>query len=91
MPISQPDEWLFSVAAPLLHLRGRVLGIVGLGRIGTVVSLRGDALGMNVVYYDPYKSDGYDKTLGVRRAETLEDLLRQSQVVSLHHPLTDVN
>jgi C-terminal binding protein len=83
------DEWSYGAAAPLLRLRGRVLGIVGLGRIGTAVAMRGKSLGMDVAFYDPYKPDGYDKALGIRRAETLEELLRQSQVVSLHCPLTD--
>jgi D-3-phosphoglycerate dehydrogenase/C-terminal binding protein len=84
-----PEEWTYAVAAPLVRLRGRVLGIVGLGRIGTAAALRGKALGMDVVFYDPYKPDGYDKALGIRRAETLEELLRQSLAVSLHCPLTD--
>ena len=83
------DDWSYAVAAPLLRLRGRVLGIVGLGRIGTAVAMRGKSLGMDVAFYDPYKPDGYDKALGIRRVETLEELLRQSQVVSLHCPLTE--
>jgi D-3-phosphoglycerate dehydrogenase/C-terminal binding protein len=41
------------------------------------------------VFYDPYKDDGYDKALGIRRVETLDQLLGQSLVVSLHCPLTD--
>jgi len=44
---------------------------------------------MKVVYHDPYKPLGYDKSLGVTRAENLEDLLRQSHAVSLHCPLTE--
>ena len=43
---------------------------------------------MDVVFYDPLKPDGYDKALGVRRADTLDDLLRQAFVVSVHTPLT---
>jgi C-terminal binding protein len=80
--------WSYAQAAPLVRLRGQVLGIVGLGRIGTAVALRGKALGMDVVFYDPYKPDGYDKALGVRRVETLDELLGQSFVLSLHCPLT---
>ena len=49
------------------RLRGRVFGIVGLGRIGTAAALRAKALGMDVVFYDPYKPDGFDKALGIRR------------------------
>jgi C-terminal binding protein len=82
-------RWSYTQAAPLARLRGRVLGIVGLGRIGTATALRAKALGMAVVFYDPYKPDGYDKALGIRRVETLGELLRQSLVVSLHCPLTE--
>jgi D-3-phosphoglycerate dehydrogenase/C-terminal binding protein len=81
-------EWTHTHAGPLYRLRGRTLGIVGLGRIGTATALRAKALGMNVLFYDPYLPDGYDKALGVRRAETLDELLRQSHAVSLHCPLT---
>ena len=81
--------WSYEQVVPLARLRGSVFGVVGLGRIGTAVALRVKALGMGVVFYDPYKPDGYDRALGVRRAETLEELLSQSLVVSLHCPLTD--
>ncbi len=82
-------EWDHRPAAPLMRLRGQVLGIVGLGRIGTAMALRGKALGMDVVFYDPYVSDGCDKSLGIRRAECLDDVLKQAFVLSLHCPLTD--
>ena len=81
-------SWSFAVAAPLRRLRGRVLGIVGLGRIGTATALRAKALGMEVAYYDPYKPLGFDKALGLRRAATLEELARESWALSLHCPLT---
>ncbi|MCU0875805.1 MAG: C-terminal binding protein [Pirellulaceae bacterium] len=80
--------WAYATVAPLVRLRGRVLGIVGLGRIGTAMAMRGKALGMDVAFYDPYKPDGYDKALGVRRVETLPELLAQSLVTSLHCPLS---
>jgi len=82
------DEWTYLAGAPLHRLRGRVFGVVGLGRIGSATALRAKALGMDVVFFDPYKPDGYDKALGVRRADTLDELLKQSFVVSLHTPLT---
>jgi C-terminal binding protein len=82
-------EWAYTEGAPLLRLRGRVLGIVGLGRIGSAMALRGKAMGMDVAFYDPYKQDGYDKGLGIRRVESLEELLAQAFAVSLHTPLTE--
>jgi D-3-phosphoglycerate dehydrogenase/C-terminal binding protein len=83
------QPWTHELAAPLPRLRGRVFGIVGLGRIGTAAALRAKALGMDVRYYDPYAPDGRDKSLGVRREETLDDLLACVYVLSLHCPLTD--
>ncbi len=82
-------EWTHCPAAPLHRLRGRVFGVVGLGRIGTAAALRARSLGMEVVFYDPYKPDGYDKALGLRRAATLPELLDECFVLSLHCPLTE--
>lgn len=81
--------WSYLQVAPLQRLRGTVFGIIGLGRIGTAAALRAKALGMEVVFYDPYKPDGYDKAVGVRRVETLEELLAESMVVSVHCPLSE--
>ena len=44
---------------------------------------------MDVAFYDPYKPDGYEKSLGIRRVETLPELLSQSLAVTLHCPLGD--
>ncbi len=81
--------WIYTQAQPLHRLRGRVFGIVGIGRIGTATALRAKALGMEVIYYDPFVPQGRDKSLGVRAVETLDELLAQSHVVSLHCPLTE--
>jgi D-3-phosphoglycerate dehydrogenase/C-terminal binding protein len=80
--------WTWTQARPLHRLRGRGFGVVGLGRIGTAAALRARALGMDVLFHDPYVPDGRDRALGVRRVETLAELLAQSYVVSLHCPLT---
>ena len=86
---SQPDPWMYHVASPLHRQRGRVFGIVGLGRIGTATARRALAMGMDVRFYDPFKPDGYDKAVGVTRVESLEDLMRESFVLSLHCPLNE--
>ncbi len=80
--------WSYAQGRPLHRLRGRGFGVVGLGRIGTAAALRARALGMDVLFHDPYVPDGRDRALGVRRVETLAELLGQSYVVSLHCPLT---
>lgn len=84
----RPDPWSYTVAAPIHRLRGRTLGVVGLGRIGTATALRAKALGMQVAFYDPYKPDGYDKALGVQRCESPRELFEKAHVLSLHCPLT---
>ena len=81
-------DWSYTQAAPLLRLRGRTFGIIGIGRIGTAAALRAKALGMDVAYHDPYAPQGRDKSLGIRCVESLEELLAQSHVVSAHCPLT---
>ena|SRR5436190_5069976 len=80
--------WIYTQAQPLYRLRGRVFGIIGIGRIGTATALRAKALGMEVLFYDPFVPQGRDKSLGIRAAETLDELLAQSDVVSVHTPLT---
>lgn len=85
---SLKGPWSYHPVVPLHRLRGRVFGIVGLGRIGTAVALRVKAMGMRILFYDPYKPRGIDKALGIERAETLDQLLEQSHIVSLHCPLT---
>ncbi|MDZ4821473.1 MAG: C-terminal binding protein [Planctomycetota bacterium] len=84
-----PQElWSYQQSVPLRRLRGRTFGILGLGRIGSATALRAKALGMDVLFYDPYVADGVDKSLGIRRAESLGQLLTQSFVLSVHVPLT---
>ncbi|HEY1187355.1 MAG TPA: C-terminal binding protein [Gemmata sp.] len=82
-------DWSYMQGAPLVRLRGRVFGVIGLGCIGTAAALRAKALGMDVAFFDPYKSDGYDKANGLRRVEKVDDLFRQAFVVSVHCPLTE--
>ncbi|MCZ7574934.1 MAG: hypothetical protein M5U01_40805 [Ardenticatenaceae bacterium] len=65
-------------------LRGKRLGIVGLGRIGEKVACYGLAFGMIVAAYDPYRSDW---PTGVKQCLTLPELLERSDVLSLHVPL----
>ena len=81
--------WSYTQALSLQRLRGRTFAIVGLGRIGTAAALRAKALGMDVAFTDPYRQDGYEKSLGIRRVEALEDLLEEAFALSVHCPLTE--
>lgn len=66
----------------------QTFGVVGLGRIGTAAALRAKAMGYRVVFFDPHLPNGYDRAVGIARAKTLDDLLKQSDVLSIHCPLT---
>ena len=68
-------------------LRGKTLGLVGLGRIGRAVATRALAFGMRVVAFDPLADADFDARHGIRRLG-LDELLAASDVVSLHLPLT---
>ena len=73
------------------EIRGKVLGVVGLGAIGVMVANDAVALGMDVIGYDPYISVDADSNISrmVKRADTLESLLARSDYVTLHIPLGD--
>lgn len=71
-----------------VELMGKTLGVVGLGRIGTMVATRMQSFGMTVVAYDPYiLNDKFDR-LGIQKMEQLDDLLRVSDFITVHTPKT---
>lgn len=68
------------------ELDGKVVGIIGLGRIGSIVARKLIGANMKAVAYDPYITDEKFKRNGVEKCEKLEDLLRQSDLISIHTP-----
>jgi len=84
-------EQVREAAQGCARIRDDTLGIVGLGRIGSAVALRAKAFGFNVTFYDPYLSDGIEKSLGITRVYTLQDLLYRSDCVTLHCSLNEHN
>ncbi len=82
-------KWDYLAGRDTPRLRGKTLGIIGCGRIGSAMALRAKAFGLDVVFYDPRIPPGLDKALGIRRVFELETLLEQSHVVSLHCFLDD--
>jgi D-3-phosphoglycerate dehydrogenase len=77
--------WVKS-AAGSHEIRGRTLGIVGYGRIGSQLSIMAEALGMRVVYFDIAERLPLGNAAAVR---SLDALLEQSDVVTLHVPATE--
>ena len=71
-----------------IEVRNKTLGIAGLGRVGTEVARRAQSFGMRLVGYDPFISPDHANRLGVELL-TLDEMLAQSDFVTLHTPLTD--
>jgi len=65
------------------------LGVIGAGRIGGSVILKANSLRFNTFFYDPYVPRGYEKTLNSERIENIEELLKISDIISLHCPLNN--
>jgi D-3-phosphoglycerate dehydrogenase / 2-oxoglutarate reductase len=70
-----------------VELQGKVAGLLGLGKIGVLVAQRLAAFGMTVIAYDPYVAAARASQLGVRLVG-LEELLAESDVISVHLPKT---
>lgn len=81
VPITQ-RKWARSANLPI---RGKTLGLVGLGRIGKAMTPRARAFGMRVIAYDPYPDRAFAEQNGIRLV-ALDDLLREADYVSLHLP-----
>jgi D-3-phosphoglycerate dehydrogenase len=73
------------------ELKGKTLGVIGLGAIGVMVANDAVALGMEVIGYDPYISvdAAWNLSRQVQRADTLEGLLARADYVTLHLPLSE--
>lgn len=70
------------------ELDGKTLGVIGLGRIGTRVTARAHGFNMRVIAYDPYVSNSVFEKSGVTKV-TLDQLLEQADVITVHTPMTD--
>jgi len=71
------------------ELAGKTIGVIGLGRIGKEVSSRARAFDMKVIAFDLYWDDKFAQQHGVQRAGSIEDVLKVSDIVTLHTNLTD--
>ncbi len=71
-----------------IELHGKTLGVIGMGRIGSLVSERARAFGMGVIAFDPYISDDLAKRRNVRLARDLDELFAEADFITVHLPKT---
>lgn len=71
-----------------VELYDKTLGIVGLGRVGTLVAQRASSFGMHLIAYDPYVSPHRASQMGVELLPTVEDVCRRADFLTIHLPRT---
>lgn len=84
-------EWTGWTPTALLgrKLAGKVLGIVGMGRIGQAVAHRARAFGLEIAYHNRKRlPEAVERMLGARHVEALDDLVAEADILSLHCPAT---
>ncbi len=69
-------------------LEGKTLGLIGLGRVGSHVAKIAQAFDMRVNAFDPYKDENYFNTNHVQKVNSMADIFKDSDIISLHTPLT---
>ena len=83
--------WDYQLFKPNNRIKNLTLGIFGLGKIGSAVSMRAKALGMNIIAYDPYVSPTYFENLSVKYANTPEEIYENSDIITNHMNLNETN
>ena len=78
----QRDQWQG------VELHGKTLGIVGLGRVGTLVAQRASAFGMRLVAYDPYVAPNRAAQMGVDLVDTVDEVCGRADFITIHLPKT---
>lgn len=77
--------WKEGWKKPVGHeIMGKTMGVVGLGRVGKEVALRAKAFGMPVIAFDPFFDDAFAAACGVTKCVSLDEVLHNADVISLH-------
>jgi D-3-phosphoglycerate dehydrogenase len=79
--------WDFKVTQPITRLRGKVLGLIGFGKIPQALAEKVKPLGLRVIAHDPFVPEALAQEKGVKLV-TLDELCREADIVSVHAPLT---
>lgn len=85
---SKEGEWKFEPVYPVYSIKGKKLGIIGCGRIGSTVYRMMQGFDLNFLICDPYLSERRKSSLGIETVPC-ERVLRESDIVTLHTPLNE--
>jgi len=82
-------QWGFTMGIPIERIDDQTIGLIGFGNIAQKVAKKAIGLGLNVIAFDPFLDEFFMSSRGVKKISVLEDLLKDSDYVSLHSPLND--
>jgi D-3-phosphoglycerate dehydrogenase len=88
MSLAREERWAVPKMPPLHRLRGQICGLVGCGKIGSLLAGKVSQLGMRVLIHDPYLSESRCREMGAELV-SFDALLARSDFISLHAPLND--
>ncbi len=83
------NTWQENIIKNIKRINKLSFGVIGAGRIGSLVLLKAQALGFKTIFFDPHKDAGYEKVLNSRRVETLNSLIEISDIISINTPLNE--
>jgi D-3-phosphoglycerate dehydrogenase / 2-oxoglutarate reductase len=81
-------EWSSEDIYPMHRMKGKTLGIIGCGNIGSLVLKKMSGFGMKIIVSDPYLSEERYKELGIKHVP-FDDVLKESDIVTIHMPVTE--
>ena len=87
-PRFREGVWDYKYTKPIFSFRDKVLGIIGVGRVGRALVPKAKGFGMHVCGYDPYLESDIFAMIGVERKYELSELLEAADYISIHAPLT---
>ena len=86
--LAREDTWAVAKLPPLQRLRGQTCGLIGCGKIGSLLAGKVSALGMKVIIHDPFLTEARAREMGAELV-SLEILLARADFISLHAPLNE--
>lgn len=81
-------QWNYTVSKPLYRFEGKTLGLIGFGRIPTMIARKMSLFGLKIIAYDKYFNKEIGDSLGVKEV-SLDELLEMSDYISVHCPLNE--